>query len=74
MTATLDGKVKLKIPAGVSTGTQLRIRGKGVGAEGQRGDQIVALKIVLPEKIDPELQATIRSWGDKFSYDPRRPS
>ena len=70
---TLDGAVMLKVPAGVSTGSRLRIKGKGVRAK-EAGDQIVVLKIVLPKKIDPELQAAIQSWNGKFSYDPRSES
>lgn len=69
---TIDGKVSLKIPAGVSTGSRLRVRGKGVPApKGERGDQYVVLKIVMPKKIDPELQAAVRAWQGRYSYNPR---
>ena len=68
---TLDGAVMLKVPPAVSTGSRLRIRGKGVALTGEPGDQIVVLKIVLPKKVDPELQAAIQTWNGKYSYDPR---
>lgn len=68
---TLDGQVMLKIPAGVSTGSKLRVRGKGVGTETKRGDQIVILKVVTPKTPNADLQAAIRSWEGKFDYDPR---
>jgi DnaJ-class molecular chaperone len=72
---TLEGSVLLKIPPGVSTGSRLRIRGKGVAsankADASPGDQIVILKVVLPKQVDPELQATLRAWGGKYSYNPR---
>jgi DnaJ-class molecular chaperone len=71
-TPTLDGLVMLKIPPGVSTGTRLRVRGKGVRTPADPGDQIVVLKVVTPKKVDPELQAAIRSWNGKFSYNPRQ--
>jgi DnaJ-class molecular chaperone len=71
---TLDGAVMLNVPAGVSTGNKLRVRGKGMAIPNTPGDQIVVLKIVVPKKIDPELQAAIKAWDGKFSYDPRSSS
>ncbi|MBF0206522.1 MAG: J domain-containing protein [Oligoflexia bacterium] len=71
---TIDGSVMLKIPSGVSTGSRLRVRGKGVAfgsSSKENGDQIVIIKVVLPKKIDPELEKTVREWGGKFSYNPR---
>lgn len=67
---TLDGKVSLKIPAGSSTGSKLRLKGKGIAGKNP-GDQIVVIKVAMPKTPDPELQAAVRAWGDKFSYDPR---
>jgi len=69
--STIDGGVMLKIPPGVSTGSRLRVRGKGVLSGERRGDQIVVLKVVIPKTVDPELQAAIRGWDGKFSYNPR---
>ncbi|MCC6873270.1 MAG: J domain-containing protein [Sandaracinaceae bacterium] len=42
---TLDGGVKLKVPAGAQNGQKLRLRGKGVRGE---GDLIVTLRVVMP--------------------------
>jgi DnaJ-class molecular chaperone len=68
---TIDGSVILKIQPGVNTGTQLRIRGKGVGTGSNRGDHIVILKVVLPSKLNPELQEAVKIWNGKFDYNPR---
>jgi len=48
-----EGQVLLKVPPGTSTGTKLRLRGKGVldPQTKQTGDQFVVIKIVLPKKI-----------------------
>ena len=53
---TLNGKVKLKIPSGAQSGKQLRLKDKGVGhlRGGGRGDQIVKLRLVTPEKLTKE--------------------
>lgn len=48
---TVDGKVKLKIPAGTQSGDKLRMRGKGVFTGRSRGDQIVIIQVVTPKKL-----------------------
>lgn len=50
---TLDGKARLKIPAGTQTGTLLRLRGKGVPhLHGWgRGDQLVRVIVRTPTKL-----------------------
>jgi DnaJ-class molecular chaperone len=69
---TLDGKVSLKIPAGSNTGSTLRLRGKGIPRKGgERGDQYVKLKVVLPDRPDPELTELVERWAKKHAYDVR---
>lgn len=68
---TLDGSVMMKIPPGVSTGSKLRIKGKGAGPDGKRGNQIVVLKIVMPKNVDPALKAAAENLKNQFNYDPR---
>jgi molecular chaperone DnaJ len=51
---TLDGEIKLEVPAGVTFGEVLRVRGKGIphGEQGRaRGDLLVHIKIQMPQKI-----------------------
>lgn len=49
---TLEGKVKLKIPAGIESGKLIRIKGKGMfKPNGQRGDQYVKVEIITPKKV-----------------------
>jgi len=49
---TLDGKIKVKIPKGVTHGEMLRVRGKGVPvSEIRRGDLFIKIKIKLPNKL-----------------------
>jgi molecular chaperone DnaJ len=49
---TLDGNIKLKIPAGITIGEVLRIKGKGVPVErNKRGDMLVKVHIQLPNKL-----------------------
>lgn len=57
---TLDGPLTLTIPAGVSYGEQLRIRGKGVPAGGsKRGDILVRMIIKTPTKLSRKAKKLI---------------
>lgn len=68
---TIDGKVSLTIPPGSNSGAVLRLKGKGVpGANGVRGDQLVTLRVVLPED-DAEFKKLVEKWGPRHGYDPR---
>jgi DnaJ-class molecular chaperone len=61
---TIDGNVSLKVPKGSNTGTQLRLKGKGVvDAKGLRGDQYVRFVVVLPRQMDPDLEAAVERWA-----------
>jgi DnaJ-class molecular chaperone len=70
---TVDGVVNLKIPAGSNTGSTLRLKGKGIGAKdsSERGDQLVKLKVVLPEKPDEDFQNWVSEWSQEHQYDAR---
>lgn len=68
---TLEGEVLMKIPPGVSSGSKLRIKGKGAGTGQNRGNEIVNLKIVSPKEVDPALKSAIEKLKDQFDYNPR---
>ena len=48
---TLRGPVRMTVPAGSSSGRLLRLRGRGLEWAEQRGDQLVEIKIVVPEEL-----------------------
>ncbi len=70
---TITGPVTLTIPAGVSSGRIMRLRGRGVAGPGQKtfGDQLVELKIVTPPEIDATLRDFMAEWRKSHSHDPR---
>ncbi len=72
--STIEGDVMLKIPPKSNTGHRLKLSGKGISNPHthRRGDQVVVLKVMLPEVIDPELEAALRTWKLKHAYNPRR--
>jgi DnaJ-class molecular chaperone len=69
---TPDGSVAMKVPKGANTGMVLRLKGKGVPRRtGGRGDEYATLKVMLPSKPDPDLEAFVAKWSGS-TYDPRR--
>jgi DnaJ-class molecular chaperone len=70
--AVLGGKVKAPTPSGSvavtvpkwsNTGTVLRLKGKGAPRpDGSKGDEFLTLKVMLPEKPDPELERFVAQW------------
>lgn len=70
---TISGTVSMSIPAGVSSGHRLRLRGKGIArAKGTAGDQFVRLRIMLPDVIDDEKKALAQRWRAAGTFDPRK--
>ncbi len=49
---TLEGEIEMNIPAGTSSGRRFRLREKGLGKEGKRGDLMVRAMIRVPQKDD----------------------
>lgn len=70
---TLHGPVAMTIPPNTSSGTQFRLKGKGVAASGDApaGDQFVSVMIVLPDTADVQLEAFARRWQPAKGYEPR---
>jgi len=57
---TLDGEIKVKIPAGISFGEILRVKGKGVPIDrSRRGDLMIRLIIDLPGRLSKEAQRAV---------------
>jgi DnaJ-class molecular chaperone len=57
---TLDGDVQLRVPAGSSSGRLLRLRGRGLTQGERRGDQLVEIVIVVPERLSEAESALYR--------------
>lgn len=66
---TLDGVVKLKIPAGTQHGKIFRLAGKGVPdvrrGSGSRGDQYVAVQIEIPTKLSKKQRKLLEQMREE---------
>lgn len=58
---TLEGKVKMRVPAGTQSGKIFRLRGKGIGVLGGygKGDELVKVLVEVPEKISKKQKQLI---------------
>ena len=62
---TLDGAVDLKVPAGIQTGTVLRVKGKGIpNLRGTgRGDEHVRVKVTTPQKLSSKQKELLKEFA-----------
>lgn len=52
---TLDGESTIKIPAGTSSGRQMRLRGKGLPGSGDtRGDLLAEIRLTVPDSLSDD--------------------
>jgi DnaJ-class molecular chaperone len=70
---TPGGPVRMRVPAGSDSGTELRLRGRGVPAHAGRaaGDLYATLRVQLG-KPDPALDAFLKDWTPEHPTDPRQ--
>ena len=69
---TPDGNVTMKVPPGVNSGQSLRLKNKGwKSATGDRGDQIVKLKIVTPKSLTNKEKEYYEKLRQASNFNPR---
>ena len=68
---TLDGQIKLKIPAGTQTEKLFRVRGKGVKPVrgGPQGDLLCRVRVETPVNLSTEQRELLMSFHDSISGD-----
>jgi len=68
---TLDGKkVMLKIPPGTQPGRRFRVKGMGIEKNGRRGDQLVEIRVTVPDHLSAEQQELMKRFAEmgKMAY------
>jgi len=70
---TLDGSIKLRIPAGAENHQKLRVRGRGLpkGKTGERGDFFVTINVVLPTALSDTERALWEQLRNASTFKPR---
>ena len=70
---TPDGSVTMKVPPGVNSGQSLRLKNQGwKTVKGNRGDQIVKLKIVTPKDLTDREKEYYEKLRQASNFNPRR--
>ena len=62
---TLKGSVKCRIPAGIQSGSKIRLRGKGIVSmkdPSVHGDMYAAVQIQVPRNLSPEAKQKLREF------------
>ena len=65
---TLTGRVNIKIPAGTQSGQKFRVRGRGLG---QEGDLFVVTKIAVPDKVSDAQKKLWEQLAQESKFNPR---
>lgn len=62
---TLDGKVKLRVPAGTPSGKIFRMKDKGIPSlhGGRKGSQLVRIEIEVPTRLSEKERAILEAWA-----------
>ncbi|ALU40904.1 molecular chaperone DnaJ [Kocuria flava] len=70
---TLDGAtVRLKVPAGTSSGRRFRVKGRGIETSRGTGNLIVTVEVHVPADLDESAQAAVRAYAEATAgQDPR---
>ena len=60
-----DGTARLRVPPGTQTGQRFHIRGRGAPSprNGERGDLVVEVRIILPKVLDERSKELLREFG-----------
>lgn len=68
---TLKGKVNLAIAPGTQSGAKLRIKGRGLGKEGEAGNQYVVVQIMTPPVTSEADKAFYEQMAQTMPFNPR---
>lgn len=68
---TVDGPERINLKAGTQHGEVLRIKGKGVPVlrTSRRGDQLVVVKVVVPEKLNDKQRKLLHELGSSLGLE-----
>ena len=68
---TLEGESDLEVPAGTQTGATFRLKGRGVPLLGtnRRGDQLIDIRVKIPQSLSEEQRHLFNELGKTFGDD-----
>ncbi len=70
---TLAGEIETKIPAGMQSGKQLRLKERGMPIKGgKKGDLYIKVKIVIPTSLTEDERKLFEELSEVSSFSPRK--
>ena len=68
----LDGTTtRIKVKAGTSSGTVMRVRGKGVVTSKKTGDLLVTVQVAVPRRLSAQARTALEAFDAAMEADPR---
>jgi molecular chaperone DnaJ len=69
---TIDGRAKIKIPAGTQSGKIFRLKGKGFPAVNsyQKGDQLIHVNVWTPQNVSAEEKTMLEKMSHSSNFKP----
>jgi molecular chaperone DnaJ len=70
---TIDGKAKIKIPAGTQSGKIFRLKGKGFPSINsyEKGDQLIHVNIWTPQQVSSEEKGLLEKMQQSPNFEPK---
>ena len=70
---TIDGKAKIKIPAGTQSGKIFRLKGKGFPSVNsyEKGDQLIHVNIWTPQHVSHEEKEMLEKMQHSQNFQPK---
>lgn len=69
---TIDGQIKVNVPASAESGQRLRVKGKGLPTkDGGRGDLYLQLEVRVPKTLTSKEQELVERWKEISNFNPR---
>ncbi|WP_430900748.1 molecular chaperone DnaJ [Paraflavitalea sp. sgz302555] len=70
---TIDGRAKIKIPAGTQSGKIFRLKGKGFPAINsyEKGDQLIYVSVWTPQQVSSDEKAMLEKLAKSENFQPK---
>jgi molecular chaperone DnaJ len=70
---TIDGKAKIRIPAGTQSGKIFRLKGKGFPSVNsyEKGDQLIHVNVWTPQQVSDEEKAALEKLSVSPNFQPK---
>jgi curved DNA-binding protein len=69
---TVEGRARVRIPAGIRSSQRIRIKGRGLGSGAERGDLYAAIRIEVPRRLSQRERELFEELSRQSQFNPRK--